>query len=109
MKSTFKILFFIRKDKINADGKSVIYVRLTITLGNGVPIETVSKMLGHTNVRTTQIYARITDQKVNIDMKILADKLNGIFSALLTPSQESACRAQQPQEVQEFASTTGLA
>lgn len=35
----------------------------TITLGNGVPIETVSKMLGHTNVRTTQIYARITDQK----------------------------------------------
>lgn len=30
MKSTFKILFFIRKDKINAEGKSVIYVRLTI-------------------------------------------------------------------------------
>lgn len=53
----------------------------TITLGNGVPIETVSKMLGHTNVRTTQIYARITDQKINVDMESLAAKLNGIFTA----------------------------
>lgn len=50
----------------------------TITLSNGVPIETVSKMLGHSNIRTTQIYARITDQKVSNDMSILADKLNGL-------------------------------
>lgn len=50
----------------------------TITLSNGVPIETVSKMLGHSNIRTTQIYARITDQKVSNDMAILADKLNGL-------------------------------
>lgn len=48
----------------------------TVTLGNGVPIETVSKMLGHTNIKTTQIYARITDQKVGSDMEVLATKLN---------------------------------
>ncbi len=48
----------------------------TITLSNGVPIESVSKMLGHTNIKTTQIYARITDQKVAQDMNILAQKLN---------------------------------
>ena len=47
----------------------------TVTLSNGVPIESVSKMLGHTNIRTTQIYARITDQKVAKDMDVLAQKL----------------------------------
>lgn len=40
----------------------------TITLGNGVPIESVSKMLGHTDIRTTQIYAKILDIKVGADM-----------------------------------------
>lgn len=49
----------------------------TVTLGNGVPIETVSKMLGHTNIRTTQIYARITQNKISNDMEALAQKLNG--------------------------------
>ncbi len=47
----------------------------TITLSNGVPIETVSKMLGHTNIKTTQIYARITNEKVSSDMQILSEKL----------------------------------
>jgi len=50
----------------------------TITLAKGVPIETVSKMLGHTNIRTTQIYARITDSKISNDMQALASKLQGI-------------------------------
>ncbi|MBV5283525.1 MAG: site-specific integrase [Paludibacter sp.] len=50
----------------------------TITLAKGVPIETVSKMLGHTNIRTTQIYARITDNKISNDMLELAGKLQGI-------------------------------
>ena len=50
----------------------------TVTLAKGVPIETVSKMLGHTNIRTTQIYARITDSKISNDMQALAGKLQGI-------------------------------
>lgn len=48
----------------------------TITLANGVPIETVSKMLGHTNIKTTQIYARITKSKISSDMQSLAQKIN---------------------------------
>ncbi|BAP31217.1 integrase family protein [Chryseobacterium sp. StRB126] len=43
----------------------------TVTLSNGVPIESVSKMLGHTNIKTTQHYAKILDQKVSDDMAIL--------------------------------------
>ncbi len=47
----------------------------TITLSNGVPIETVSKLLGHTKIATTQIYARVLEHKVSEDMKALSDKL----------------------------------
>lgn len=47
----------------------------TVTLAQGVPIESVSKMLGHTNIQTTQIYARITNEKISQDMAILAAKL----------------------------------
>ena len=43
----------------------------TVTLSNGVPIETVSKMLGHTNIKTTQHYAKILDMKVSQDMALL--------------------------------------
>ncbi|MGH2645092.1 MAG: site-specific integrase, partial [Chitinophagaceae bacterium] len=46
----------------------------TVTLTNGVPIETVSKMLGHKKIQTTQIYARILDKKVSFDMKKLKAK-----------------------------------
>ena len=48
----------------------------TITLTNGVPIESVSKMLGHKNLRTTQHYAKVLDRKVSEDMKILKDKFS---------------------------------
>ena len=47
----------------------------TVTLTNGVPIETVSKMLGHRNLKTTQHYAKIIDRKVSDDMKQLKKKL----------------------------------
>lgn len=47
----------------------------TVTLTNGVPIESVSKMLGHKNLRTTQHYAKVLDRKVSADMKILKQKL----------------------------------
>jgi site-specific recombinase XerD len=49
----------------------------TVTLSNGVPIETVSKMLGHTNIKTTQIYSKVVDFKISGDMAALGDKLNG--------------------------------
>ena len=50
----------------------------TTTLAKGVPIETVSKMLGHTNIETTQIYARITNNKIGNDMQGLDKKFIGI-------------------------------
>jgi len=43
----------------------------TVTLANGVPLETVSAMLGHKSIRTTQIYAKIVAMKVSNDMKML--------------------------------------
>ncbi|TXI64311.1 MAG: site-specific integrase [Flavobacterium sp.] len=54
----------------------------TVTLTNGVPIESVSKMLGHKNLRTTQHYAKVLDKKGSEDMKILRDKFS------LTPVQQ---------------------
>ena len=48
----------------------------TVTLTNGVPIESVSKMLGHKNLRTTQQYAKILDIKVSTDMSILRSKFS---------------------------------
>ncbi len=48
----------------------------TVTLTNGVPIETVSKMLGHKSLKTTQHYAKIVDKKVSEDMKDLKQKFS---------------------------------
>ncbi len=47
----------------------------TVTLTNGVPIESVSKMLGHKNLKTTQHYAKIVDKKVGDDMSDLKERL----------------------------------
>jgi site-specific recombinase XerD len=46
----------------------------TVTLSNDIPIETVSKMLGHRSIKTTQIYARIVDKKINEDMSKIGDR-----------------------------------
>ncbi|MFT3949151.1 MAG: site-specific integrase [Agriterribacter sp.] len=46
----------------------------TVTLENGVPMESVSKMLGHRSIKTTQIYARVTDKKISDDTVVLYQK-----------------------------------
>ncbi len=51
----------------------------TVTLSQGVPLETVSKMLGHTSIKTTQIYAKITRDKIGRDMENLAAKIGDKF------------------------------
>lgn len=50
-----------------------------ITLSQGVPIETVSRMLGHGQISTTQIYAKITTDKIDEDMKVLEKRIAGRF------------------------------
>jgi site-specific recombinase XerD len=47
----------------------------TVTLNNGVPIESVAKMMGHTSIKTTQIYAKVMDHKISSDMQQLKEKL----------------------------------
>ena len=70
------ILFFIAFLNITYTARHTFAT--TTTLAKGVPIETVSKMLGHTNIETTQIYARITNNKIGNDMQGLDKKFIGI-------------------------------
>ena len=56
----------------------------TMALTNGMPIESVSRVLGHTNIVTTQIYARITTQKLDNDLTMLGNKLNASFNNIKT-------------------------
>jgi len=61
----------------------------TLALTKGVSIESVSKMLGHTNINTTQIYARITDRKVGNEMKVFAGNVKQLDSQMqLTVAQK---------------------
>ena len=53
-----------------------------LALTKGMPIESVSRVLGHTNIVTTQIYAKITSQKLVNDLTMLGDKLNASFKNL---------------------------
>ena len=61
------------------------YDLTTVLLSHGVPIETVSRLLGHTNIKTTQIYAKITAQKISQDMETLSHKLEDM--------EKNICRA----------------
>jgi site-specific recombinase XerD len=55
-----------------------------LALSKGMPIESVSRVLGHTNIVTTQIYAKITSQKLDNDLTMLGNKLNASFKNLQT-------------------------
>ena len=56
-----------------------IQLRLAFPLeSNGVPIETVSSMLGHKDIKTTQVYAKITKEKLSKDVEKLSQQLNHI-------------------------------
>lgn len=50
-----------------------------ICLSQGVPIETLSKMMGHASIKTTQIYAEVTRTKINEDMTKLAKQIKGKY------------------------------
>ena len=56
----------------------------TMALTNGMPIESVSRVLGHTNIVTTQIYAKITNEKLNNDLTMLGNRLNASFGNVKT-------------------------
>ena len=64
-----------------------------ITLSMGVPIETVSRMMGHKSITTTQIYAKVTDKKVDEDMKRLRERTVGKTVSLY---EDAAARAAIP-------------
>ncbi|MBR1556431.1 MAG: tyrosine recombinase [Prevotella sp.] len=51
-----------------------------MALTNGMPIESVSRILGHTNITTTQIYAKITTEKLNTDLTAFGNKLSSTFN-----------------------------
>ena len=65
--------------------------------------------LGHTNVKTTQIYARITDTKVSNDMDVLQENLQGIFDKPLAQSIKSRKKIAQADEVTQLAKELGVA
>lgn len=53
----------------------------TVTLSNGVPIETVSRMLGHNDLKTTSIYAKVVDTKISEDMQRIKSKFGSVCQA----------------------------
>lgn len=68
------ILFFIASLNITYVARHTMAT--TVCLVNGVPIESLSKVLGHTNIKTTQLYAKITDEKLSNDLAILKAKID---------------------------------
>jgi len=50
----------------------------TMSLNNHVPLETISKMLGHSDIKTTQIYAKMMDNTISEDMEVMRTKFNRV-------------------------------
>jgi len=67
--------YLIRKNLFMHSAHQIFATSVTLT--NGVPLETVSKMPGHMSLKTTQIYARIVDAKISNDMSQLQQRLSG--------------------------------
>ncbi|MBI3139335.1 MAG: site-specific integrase [Sphingobacteriales bacterium] len=61
----------------------------TVTLNNGIPLETVSKMLGHSKLSTTQIYVHVLERKISEDMRALKAKLSGRKNGAIHFSERS--------------------
>ena len=61
----------------------------TMFLTEGVPLESLSKMMGHKNISTTQIYAKITSQKISKDMDLVSHKFTSMEAAFIEKEQES--------------------
>ena len=70
----------------------------TMAINRGVPIESLSSILGHTNIRTTQIYAKITRKKISEDMSLLAQGLNEV--------EQCICRSLQYRETEAWSQAT---
>ena len=99
MRSTFKVLFYVSESK-DKNGIVPIMGRVTINgskdisfhctrhgfatlaLSKGVPIESVSRVLGHTNITTTQRYAKITTENIDKDLTMFGNRLNQSFSEI---------------------------
>ena len=74
LRSIIVILFFIAFLNITYVARHTFAT--TITLSQGVAIETISKLLGHKNIRTTQIYANITHSHISSEMERLSKRIN---------------------------------
>jgi len=70
----------------------------TLALTKGVSIESVSKMLGHTNINTTQIYARVTDKKIENEMRMFAGNVQK-FDAKLQPVADRELKMEEALEL----------
>jgi len=82
--SNQKINVFLKEIAVICDIRKTMTFHLarhtfatTVTLNNGIPLETVSKMLGHSKLSTTQVYVHVLEMKISEDMKQLRGKLSG--------------------------------
>ncbi len=82
----------IEKAEINTEQKVTFHTARhtfgTMFLTEGVPLESLSKMMGHKNISTTQIYAKITSQKISKDMDLVSPKFAGMEAAFIEMEQE---------------------